>query len=160
MGNKKYTCQSSIVDWCGLNLNQNQTALNFIKEKTPELLTTKRMYLLDNPDILNSSKNYFAMTEEDIVKKISKDRFQYLILCRFIDDNGKILKVNEGQANYFRDTKKTKIYDSLFGHPQFYNVLVGLLVNYSDWTKSGIFNLFNVPYYGSNVEIYTLNKNK
>lgn len=157
---KNILAESSIVDWCGLNLNQNQTALNFIKEKTPELLTTKRMYLLDNPDILNSSKNYFAMTEEDIVKKISKDRFQYLILCRFIDDNGKILKVNEGQANYFRDTKKTKIYDSLFGHPQFYNVLVGLLVNYSDWTKSGIFNLFNVPYYGSNVEIYTLNKNK
>ncbi len=153
---KNVPAESLIVDWCSLGLNENQTVLNFIKEIMPDLLTTKRMYLLNHPDILNFSKNYFVLVEEDVAKKINKNKIQYLVLCRYIDEKGKVLEVTEKQANYFSDVKKTKIYDSLNGYPQFYNVSAGLLVNYPNWKKSGLFNLFNVPYYGPNIEIYDL----
>jgi hypothetical protein len=158
---KNTPAKSSILDTCPLGLNENQAALNFIKEKTPNFLTTKRTYLLDHPDILNSSKNYFVIVEKGVAKNIGRDKFQYLVLCYYTDEEGKISEEGKwAPADYFWDWKKTKIYDSLAGRPQFPTILVGLMVNYSNWEKSGFFSLLDIPYYGPNIEIYALENNK
>ena len=149
---------SSILDKCWLGINENRAVLNFIREKTPYLFTTKRAYLLEHPYIIDSSKNYFVIMEKDIAEKIGMDKFQYLVLCYSANSEGKISEKEKwAAADYFRDRKKIKIYDSLAGHPLFKYFWFGHLANYSNWAKSGLFGLFNnVPYYGPHIEIYKL----
>jgi len=139
---------SSILDKCRLELNENKEILNEIAQNYPSFFTTKRKYLLDNPSILASRKGYFVRTD-DIVNNSDDKKIKYLIICYFNN------KEKIEALKFSRTIEKINLYNSAVTSINLFS-----LTYPPDLKKpglSGLFSaLFNIPYFGPNIEIYEL----
>lgn len=143
--------ESSILDKCWLELNEDKNALSDIAKNYPLFLTTKRKYLLANPALLEGEKRYFVFGYPDIVSALDAKKFQYLVVCSF--DSGARAKALESLKNI----KKIKIYASADKYEESFGINLFSLAYSSNLKKYGLFSLIGVSYYGPGVEIYSLN---
>lgn len=148
---KNIPANASIFDMCWLEINENKEILGQIKDHYPNFFTTRRKYLLDHPDILESQKAYFVVRENEIAKNMKENNFQYLIVC-YSDEEQK-----QNLLSGFQNMEqRKKIYDSLAGNKNFLAVDLFGLVKFSDLKNSGLKQLFRLPlpYQGPHFEIY------
>jgi hypothetical protein len=145
---------SSILDRCALELNENKEILSEIAKNYPSFLTTKRKYLLDRPALLENRKGYFVKND-DIINILDAKKFQYLVIC-YSSDEDKLKALD-----FLQDAKKTKIYDLRTNRKEVFAINLLSLTSYPLNPKnSGLLSLFkalfNTLYFGPNVEIYAL----
>ena len=149
--NENIPVNSSILDKCRFGLNENKEVLNKIAQNYPSFLTTERKYLLDNPALLANKKGYFVISDKEIINTLDAKKFQYLDIC-YLADRNKIKALE-----FLQNTKMVKIYDSTVNREETFGLDPFFLTNFSNnFKKSGLFSLFNAPYYGPSIEIYEL----
>lgn len=147
---KNIPADEIIKDDCWFELNENRAFINEIKDRHPLLLTSQRLYLSENSHLFDFRKSYFAVKESEISDEMESSAFNYLIICRFNEEQ------KENSLKQFDNAKKIKIYDSSEIFKSDANINLFALADFSSLGNSGLFKLFKAGYYGPHVEIYKL----
>jgi hypothetical protein len=76
---------SIIIDTCATELEESLEKINYVRDYSPENITTKGTFLSNNQDLLNQGKRYFVITDLKLIdqdnKSIISDHNIYLVHC-------------------------------------------------------------------------------